>query len=881
MPGIRSGDTVGAYEVLESIGRGGMGEVFRARDPRMGREVAIKVSLEAFPQRFTREVHAVAALNHPNVCTLHDVGPDYLVMELVEGPTLAERLAEGPLPLDEALRIARQIADALDAAHERGIVHRDLKPGNIKVKPNGAVKVLDFGLAKMGGTSVASNDYSPTLSMMATQAGMVLGTAAYMSPEQARGKAVDSRADIWAFGVVLYEMVVGKRAFDGEDLTETLASVVKSEPDLTVAPLQLRRLLKKCLEKDPTKRLRHIGDAWDLIDAERAATPAPIAGARPSAWRFLPWIASALLLATLAPLAWTHFRETPPPLETVEFPLEPPLDATLTNLYGGYAPSPDGRYVVFTAITRGAPQAALWLRALNSSTVRPLPGTSGGNFPTWSANSASIAFQVDGKLRRLDLAGTTTLALADAPNDPISPTGAWNTDGVILFGSSKGLWRVSSSGGGASPVTTVARGELGHGYPQFLPDGRRFLYFVASNDAAVQGIYASSLDHPSQRQQIMRNGTKAVYVPPRGDRPGYLLWLQEETLLAQRFDVNALRREGEPVTVAEGIGINPGNPFRAAFWASDAGLLTFFASPGGVKRSIAKFSKDGHPLGDALPSDSQGMPALSPDGTQLAIGRTTQGAGQVAANVWLWDFRRKAPTKLTFHKGQDSTPVWSPDSKRVAFASSEQDGVMQIFVKAASGSGGEERLTEGSTPRQPLDWVGRYLLYRERGPGNDWDLLAMPLDGDRRPIPLVHTSDTEDNGRLSPDGQWLAYRSNATGQPELFVEAFPPGVPGRPTGRVQVSNGGASDVKWRDDNRELYYETPDGHIMAVDVRPGPDGMIADTPRSLFSAEIDVATLHSFDAAGDGKLFFVLLTPRIGDNATKLTVISNWQAMHGR
>jgi Tol biopolymer transport system component/tRNA A-37 threonylcarbamoyl transferase component Bud32 len=878
---IRTGDTVGAYEILESIGRGGMGEVFRARDPRMGREVAIKVSLEAFPQRFTREVHAVAALNHPNVCTLHDVGPDYLVMELVEGPTLAERLAGGPLTLDEALPIARQIADALDAAHERGIVHRDLKPGNIKLKPNGAVKVLDFGLAKMGGAAPALNDFSPTLSMMATQAGVVLGTAAYMSPEQARGKSVDSRADIWAFGVVLYEMVVGRRAFDGEDLTETLAAVVKSEPDLTLAPAQLRRLLKKCLEKDPAKRLRHIGDAWALIDAETPATPAPIAPARASAWHVLPWTAAAVLLAALASLASVHFREIAPPLETIEFTLEPPSDAALTDLFGGYAPSPDGRHVVFSAIRKGAAQPTLWLRALNSTTVRELPGTSGGNFPTWSPDSASIAFHLDGKLRRLDLAGNSTIPLADAQGgDAVTPTGAWNTDGVILFGSSKGLWRVSASGGGASLLTTVGPGESGHGFPQFLPGNRRFLYFVTSRDAAVQGIYASSLDNPSRRQQIMRSDSKAVYVPPRADRPPYLLWVQDQTLLAQRFDVTALRRDGAPIAVAEGIGLNPAIPIRAAFWVSDAGLLTFFASPGGVKRTIAMFSSDGTFLGDASPSDSQAMPALSPNETQLAIAKTTQGAGGTA-NIWLWDFRRKAPTKLTFHKGQDATPVWSPDSKRLAFSSTEQDGVTQIIVKDASPGGSEERLTQGSVPRQPLDWVGKYLLYRERGPADDWDLLAMPLEGDRHPIPLVHTSYNEDNGRLSPDGLWLAYRSNATGPPEIYVEAFPPGGPGRSTRQVQITNGGASDMKWRQDSRELYYESPDGHIMAVELRPGPDGVIPEMPRSLFSTEIDVPSLHSFDATRDGKQFFALLTPRIGDNATKLTIISNWQAAHGR
>jgi Tol biopolymer transport system component len=876
---LRVGDTLGSFEILASIGAGGMGDVYRARDTRIGRDVAIKVSREAFSERVSREAQAVAALNHPNICTLHDVGPDYLVMELVEGPTLAERILEGPLPLDEALAIARQISAALEAAHERGIVHRDLKPGNIKLTPSGAVKVLDFGLAKLTGAATASSDNSPTLSIHATQAGVILGTAAYMSPEQARGKAVDKRADIWAFGVVLYEMVTGKRLFEGEDLTETLASVVKVEPVLSDAPRPIQRLLKKCLEKDPRKRLRDIGDAWELLETDEA-TP-PVAPASKGRATLVPWLAAATLLLALAALAFVHLRETPAELQPVQFTLEAPAETAFQNLFGGYAVSPDGRYVVFTAVRRGNGTVSLWLRPMESTTSRPLPGTDGGNFPAWSPDSRSLVFFADGKLRRIDIAGGAPLTLADADADAVTPTGAWNRDGVILFGSARGLQRTTASGGVATALTKVAENESGHGYPQFLPDGRRFLYFVASSDPNVQGVYGSSLARPSERRQIVRTAAKAIYVPARGGHPAYLLWLQDQTLLAQRFDAGSLERSGDPVSVAENIGLNTTIPIRAAYWASDAGLLSYFNTDNGIRRRIAWMGRDGKALGDALVEADVSSPVLSPDAQRIALARVSPATGRNNTDIWVWDVTRKTMTRVTTHESSENYPVWSPDGATLAFASdSEAVGVFQIFRRSSSGTGTDERLTDGPRNKEPLHWSrdGRYLLYRERAVNGNYDLMALPLEGDRKPIPVVTSPFNENIGSFSPDGSLVAYRGNETGRFELYVEAFSGGrdTP-RAAGRLQISNSGASDMSWRDDGRELYYEDNTGRIMAVTIEAGPGGVRAGTPHELFVSEVNVPAPHSMNATGDGERFLLFLNTEVDGDANRLTIVSNWQA----
>lgn len=872
---LNPGSKLGPYEIVEPIGKGGMGEVYRARDPRMGREVAIKISAEAFSDRFSREVHAVAALSHPNICTLHDVGPDYLVMEMVEGPTLAERIKQGAIAFDEALAIARQIALALEAAHEKSIVHRDLKPANIKLKPDGTVKVLDFGLAMIDTAQSRAIENSPTFATYATQPGMIVGTAAYMAPEQARGKAVDKRVDIWSFGVVLAEMVSGKSPFQGEDVTEMLASVVKTEPELHEVPPQLKRLIKKCLEKDPKKRLRDIGDVWELLHEP----PKETKSATPSV---LPWAVAGVLLLAATALAILHFRETIPEPRAVEFIMDPPGESVLTNVYAGYAPSPDGRYIVFTAGGVANATPSLWLRSLDASTARLLPGTENANAPFWSPDSKSIVFYSGGKLRRVDITGGTPLSLCDAVMDPVTTVGTWNQDGVILFGSSKGLQQISLSNR-SSPValTTVSTEakETGHGFPQFLPDGQRFLFFVASSDPNIQGVYVSSLKDPGKRELVVRTAAKAVYVPPRETFPGYLLWMQEQSLVGQRFDVDSLQREGEPVLIADEVGLNPNLSIRASFWASDAGLLTYFKAPERNKRPVVIFSRDGKQILEASPPDVVLNVALSPDGSRMAMAREENVSGGVAnRDVWIRDLTRGVMTRLTFSSGFDGLPVWSPDGKWIAFSSERADGIRQIYRKDSSGAGQEELLTAGSNEKFLLEWSkdGKFILFREQNPGTGRDLMAVAVDGERKPFPVVQTPFQESSGAISHDGKWVAYLSNDTGRSEIYVQAFP-GARDAPGGRWQISRDGAQDVRWRSDGKELYFQTLDGKIMAATLTTGPQGVVGETPRVLFPATYRLGPLHEFDASADGQKFALIVDTRTEAMVNRLTVISNWQA----
>ena len=510
---LSPGDKLGPYEISGLLGKGGMGKVYRARDPRLQRDVAIKTSAQHFSERFEREARAIAALNHPNICQIYDVGPNYIVMELVEGAP-----PKGPLGVDETLRIAEQIMSALEAAHEKAITHRDLKPANILLRADGVIKVLDFGLAKFDSRRSDISEADATLTLGGTVAGTILGTAAYMAPEQARGKEVDNRADIWAFGVIVHELLSGKKLFQGDDLTDTLASVVKDKPDLDVVPRRLRRLVAACLEKDPAKRLQVITDARLLLDSDQE--PVTVSALLPpspngSKWA---WIAAGVFAILAGAAFWAPWRAAPPEPQSVQFPIAPPEGARFGNQYGAFSVSPDGRHVAFMA--QGKDGSSLWLRSLDSMVARPIPGTDAINFTFWSPDSKSLAFtnSADGKLKRVDITGGAPLTLTDIAGggDPaVTNSGTWNAEGVILYGSGIGLQRTSAAGGGSTPLTKLdpQRKETGHGYPQFLPDGKRFLYFVASGDANVQGVYASSLDNPQQRTQVVRTDG---YSPPNG-----------------------------------------------------------------------------------------------------------------------------------------------------------------------------------------------------------------------------------------------------------------------------------------------------------------------------------------------------------------------------
>jgi Tol biopolymer transport system component/predicted Ser/Thr protein kinase len=873
-----AGEHVGPYRIVSPIGSGGMGEVYKAQDTRLGRDVAIKVSTLAFNERFEREGRAVAALNHPNICQLYDVGAlpsgsGYLVMEYIEGEPL-----KGPMPLEDALRVARQIASALEEAHEKGIVHRDLKPGNIMVRGDGTIKVLDFGLAKAAGVSAALTDNSPT-AVLATQSGVILGTAAYMAPEQARGREVDKRADIWAFGVLLHELLTGRRLFAGEDLSATLAMVLRDQPDLSDAPPQVRPLLAKCLEKDPKHRLRDIAD-FEMLLGVPAATSVP--AARAVRW---PWVGAALggaVAAAALALLWLR-QPAPESAGQIQFALEPPPGTQFNSGPTAMTPSPDGRYIVFGA---GASRetSVLWLRPLDALAARPLPGTEGGTFTFWSPDSKSLAFTAGGKLKRIAIAGGPAVTLTDSNTSPVMPIGAWNQDGVILFGSNAGLRRVSASGGESTLVTRSdpGRKEGGHGFPQFLPDGKRFIYFVQSADADVRGVYASSLDAPERRQQIVRTASKAFYAPPHAGHGGYLLWLQGQTLLAQRFDAARLRLDGEPVAIAENIALGQLGAVRAAYWVSDAGLLVYFGGAELDQRRIVWMGRDGRPLGDVVPPDRFGALALSPDGQRIVFERTVQEAGGTDAkqDVWMWTVDQKLMTKLTFDTERDRYPIWSPDGRRIVFTSNRADDIPQVYRRDASGAGEDERLTDSPHGKITMDWShdGRYVLFRQMGDKTGMDLWALPLTGPGAPKPfaVAESQFNEGAGRFSPDGKWLAYNSNETGTSQIYVQAFPPS-PSGPRGKWQISQNGGQEMRWRGDGRELFWVTSEGKMWAADIETGPRGVHSGTPRELFTAPIYTATAGCFDVTPDGQRFLLLLFASQGEGSIRLNVVSNWQA----
>ena len=879
------GDRLGPYEILSFIGKGGMGEVFRARDTRLNRDVAIKSSVEQFTGRFEREARAIAALNHPTICHIYDVGPNYLVMELVEGPTLAERLSQGAIPLEESLNIARQIADALEAAHEKGITHRDLKPANIKIKPDGAVKVLDFGLAKMGGEPMMKSDESPTITMAQTEAGMIIGTAAYMSPEQAKGKVVDQRADIYAFGAVLYEMVTGKRLHDGETTTEVLASVIKEDPNWNKVPPQLHRLLRRCLEKDPQKRLRHIGDVMALVDE---SGPGVQVASPPHSKERRKWLLSGIAVAVLVLATIVAFWapwQSPSTAPSVRFEIQP--TASMTFINGGYPMvSPNGKWVVLPA-TGADGVTRMWLRALDSVEVRPLAGTeSANNLPPpvfWSPDSRFIAFSftpgpfADGQLKKLDISGGTPQTLCDV-SGAVSG-GTWNRDGVILFASNRapGLFRVLASGGVATPVTALdqSHGETAHRYPHFLPDGHHFLYLRVVTDPQRMGIYAGSIDAKPEEQSlkpILLSDRQAMYAASPPNTSGRLLFLRDTTLFAQPFDPTRLELSGEPVPVTDQVG-----SFAAAtaglFSVSEAGVLAYRVGPGGDQRVLTWFDPDGKPLGTAGEKGSYMRPAISPDGMRIAVTVFERENGN--SNIWVMDLGSGRSTKITFNAGRNDYPVWSPDGKTIAFASN-RSGHLDIYEKNADGSGEEKALLSSDEDKQPTSWSqdNRFLLYdindAQQTAGDVW---VLPLEGDRKPYRILGTKFGEALGQFSPDGHWIAYVSDESGTPEIYVRPFSSeksadAVSG---GKWTISKGGGFQPRWRTDGKELFYYSPALQQMAVDVIASPT-FVPGTPKRLFG----IPLLSPGDVTGDGKRF-IYPTPEGSNAPSPFIVVTNWQA----
>ena len=879
---ILPGRRLGPYEILSAIGAGGMGEVYKARDTRLDRDIALKVIPEHFASdadrmaRFEREAKLLASLNHPNVAAIYGLeestSTNALVMELVEGPTLADQIAAGPIPLDEALQIAKQIAEALEYAHDHNVIHRDLKPANIKVKPDGTVKVLDFGLAKamQDDPTAADMSNSPTLSMAATMAGTILGTAAYMSPEQAKGKAVDKRTDIFAFGAVLYELLTGKQAFHGEDVTDTLAAVLRHEPDLEQVPPKVRRLLKSCLQKDRKQRLHDIGDASQLLDEDSTSESAPGRVLKStSLWK----VVSAVLAVALAGLAAVDLRETPPRLLPARLQIPVPEKMTF---FDGSAPSisPDGRWIVFQGI--GADNVShLWLRALDSLEVKPLPGTENyGNAPPpfWSPDSRYIAFATAGKLRKLDTSGGPPQAICDAPQ---AVGGAWNREDVLIFGSNYGaLMRCSLAGGPTVPVTALAQGEVAHRWPMFLPDGRHFLYHRASGTPESTGIFVGSLDAKPGEQNtkpVLIADRQGAYAPSQSGGLGWLLFVREDTLFAQAFDPGKLELVGEPALVASQIGSFSYN--FATFFVSASGLLVYRGRDTS-QYQLTWFDSQGKPAGNLGDPGNYANPAISPDGARVAVQQTDQRNGN--RDLWVLDLTRGTSTRLTFDPAIENDPVWSPDGSRVAFRSNRK-GRYDLYQKAANGAGEDELLLQSDQNKFPTSWSrdGRFLLYATTATKTGSDLWILPIEGDRKPFPFLRTEFTEAQGQFSPDGRWISYTSNESGVPEIYVRPFSPKEASSSSssgGKWMVSRGGGNFSQWSADGKELLYMQGTS-LMAVAINAN-ETFHAGIPRKLFEAP---TALNGFDISRDGKRFLFSVASQNASAPEPFTVLINWTA----
>ena len=893
---ISAGTKLGPYEIVAPLGAGGMGEVYRARDTRLGRDVAIKVlpaHLADRPdlrERFEREARAIASLNHTHICTLHDIGrqdaTDYLVMELVEGQTLAQRLLKGPLPIEQVLQYAIEIAGALDKAHRSGITHRDLKPGNIMLTKSG-VKLLDFGLAKLTREAAVTTNTVTTLPLAEhsiTAEGSIIGTLQYMAPEQLEGAEADARTDIFAFGVVVYEMATGKRAFDGKSQASLIAKILETDPPpisslLPMTPPALDRVVKKCLAKEPDRRWQDAGDLCDELKwvAESAAPPevAPTAGRNRAA------LISALACVVVAAAAAGWLLKPAPASEQVMQLAVPLPDEMSLPLFAQL--SPDGRRVVL-AVYLGQ-QSQLVLRSLDSSQVQPLPSTESVSTrsPFWSPDSRSIGFYSGGKLKTVSANGGPAQVLCDASLSGFG--GAWNSDGVILFvGNSGPLQRVNASGGACTPVMKGAANENDDS-PAFLPDGKHFLYRAKGGDESTRGIYVASLDNPAG-QRLLTDRSSVVFAPStHGGRQGYLLFLRGTTLTAQPFDTETLQLAGDAFPVAEQVAMDFNNQVAASVSAN--GVLVYLSNL--VRdNQLTWFDRSGKVLGTVGPHGLQNGVALSPDDKVAAIGRNFSGSD---IELWLEDLVRGEATAFTFDPTHGRVAVWSPDGSQIILTGT--DG--KLYRKDANGGGREEQLLAGGNPKYPSDWSrdGRFLLYTDIDPTTGADIWVLPdpsgKSGDGKPFPFLQTEFGESQAQFSPDGRWIAYASNESGQGEIYVRPFS-GQPSGSSGEWKISTDGGREPRWSADGKELFYLAGEssGHfkyqLMAVPIHTiGAATFQAGAPKPLFDfvypGIVPQYNVFGYAVAADGRRF--LVNPSVNPITTTLNVIVNWEASVSR
>ena len=869
------GRTLSHYKVLEKIGQGGMGEVYRAEDTNLSREVAIKVLPEQFTQdpqrlaRFEREAKLLASLNHPNIAAIYGLeeadGVRFLALELVPGETLAERVAKGPVPVEEALGVCRQIAEGMEAAHEKGVIHRDLKPANVKVTPEGKVKILDFGLAKAfeEETSVTDISQSPTLTEEMTRAGVILGTAAYMSPEQAKGKPVDKRADIFAFGAVLYELLTGKRAFEGETITETMAAVLKSEPEWEAlpgnTPSLIRFLLKQCLEKDVHERLQHVGDARIQIKnalTEPAATLAGgVAGAvKPTQWNsVVRWSLVFLVVgAVIASLLVWNLKPQPTlePQSIRRYRISPLPDTRLGGAGAGnyLTLSPDGRNLVYIAV--GSDGRQLYLQSMDSFEATVLPGTEGAHHPFFSPDGRWVAFFADGTLKKVLLSGGSPITITEGGE--VHHGGTWGADGKIIFGQTNGvLMQVPDSGGVPEALTTLEEGAVGHKWPELFPDGKALLFTTVGIGIASSRIAVLSLETKERRMLLDEQAYNARYVPT-----GHIVYTRGGTLMAVPFDVQQLQAVGTPVPVLENVSYRGGGAVDLSL--SNEGSLVYIS---GAKNSLVWLDREGKTFPLTEPQrQTWGDPRLSPDGDYLAV---TDGAG--GPDIWIHEMARGIFTRIDV-EGFSQSPIWTLDGKRLTF-----QGSGGIYWIPADGSGEAEQLiaSDAGSLQVPGSWSpDGTLIYSQRGSFSDWDIWILPPEGERDPEEFLVTEFSERHPLFSPDGKWVAYTSDRSGRDEIYVKAYP-----GEGGITPISTDGGTQPLWAPSGRELFYRDED-KVMVVPIQMEPT-FRAEKPKLLTEGTLYYAFIPTsqYDISPDGNRF--VMVKEGGYDLTQINVVLNW------
>jgi serine/threonine-protein kinase len=876
------------YEIISELGKGGMGEVYLAEDTNLKRQVAIKVLPKEFAldkerlARFEREARVLASLNHPNIATIHGLeksdDQQLLVMELVEGEILAEHIKKGPLPAEEALEGCQQIAEGLESAHEKGIIHRDLKPGNIKITPEGKIKILDFGLAMAFQEEPEAIDISksPTLTNRMTQPGVILGTAAYMSPEQAKGKKVDKRTDIWAFGCILFECLTGKIAFEGETASETIASILKSEPDWEALPEEtpwsIRALMRKCLQKDPYRRLHDIADA--RIEIEEALSKpfefqALLRETKTvrSLWkRTIPWGLFILMAVTAGLFLWSPWREGMPRPGTVKryiLNLPPTERLWLGGRFerSSVALSPDGSNLVYVAGRGGLHQ--LYLHKLDQFEAQPIPGTEDARNPFFSPDGQWIAFLTSGKLKKVSLSSGASVTLCDTL--PVSSGGSWGADDTILFtlAPNSGLSRVSASGGIPESVTTPDRtkGERGHYYPEALPGSKALLFTIGSGGGWSDTSVAVLSLETGRWHTLIEEGTSPYYLST-----GYLVYARAGTILAVHFDLERLEVTGPPVRILEGVMTRIG----AEFGLSEDGSLVYLPGIGGwPERTLVWVDRRGQTQSLRFPPRSYLGPRISPDGKRAVTSIPSRQKGNF--DIWICELARNTLTRLTFTSGYDGQPIWTPDGKRVTFASSAV-GAPDLTWKSWDGRGADEQLSAiGGHAQFPTSWSpnGRTLLFTYEHPETKYDIWLLPVEDKSEPQPWLKTQFVETAAVFSPDGRWIAYQSDETGRFEIYVKPF------RGPGRKQsISTKGGTGPVWAPDGRELFYREGD-KMMAVAVKTDSE-FVGAKPMLLFKGRYSSDTIRAnYDVSPDGRRFLMVKASEQESALTQINVVLNW------